>query len=371
MGFVFRAFFAPMARLNNPTGLPTRVPFLFSNMLRKLINEALPDYIVVVFDPSGPTFRDKLFTEYKAQRPAMPEDLSVQLPFVRRMCEAMRLPMMECSGFEADDVIGALAKQAGDHNLDVFIVTSDKDMMQLVGGRVRVLRPGQGTGKPDLVVDSAKVEELMGVPPEKVSDVMALMGDSIDNIPGAKGIGEKGARELIVRFGSAEAALENAARVEGKRSREALLNSREQVLLSKQLAKISGDAPVKLDLPAIKRIEPDCRPLRDLYTELGFTSLLRDLPATATVSTVATDYGILDSPSALRDYLREQPRGRELAVWLALDAGERESEGFGTHDSPAWKFRRSPEWLVPLGAPRKIKEMLAVLREFLDGSITS
>ena len=141
----------------------------------------------------------------------MPDDLSVQLPYVRRMCEAMRLPILEFHGFEADDVIGALAKQGAKKGLDVSIVTSDKDMMQLVGGNVRVLRPGAGPDKTDLIVDAAKVEEIMGVPPEKVADVMALMGDSIDNIPGAKGIGEKGAKELIRRFGSAEAALDRAA----------------------------------------------------------------------------------------------------------------------------------------------------------------
>ena len=148
MGFIFRAFFAPMDRLQNK-GLPTKVPFLFSNMLRRVTKELQPDYIAVVFDPPGPTFRDKLFTEYKAQRPPMPEDLSMQLPFVRRLCEAMRLPIIEVPGYEADDVIGALAQQSGRRNLDVYIVTSDKDMMQLVGGRVRVLRPGQGADKPD------------------------------------------------------------------------------------------------------------------------------------------------------------------------------------------------------------------------------
>ena len=236
MGFVFRAFFAPMARLNSPQGIPTKVPYLFSSMLRKLAKEHAPDYLAVVFDTKEPTFRDKLFDKYKAKRPPMPEDLSVQLPYVRRMCEAMRLPILEFPGFEADDVIGALAKQAAKKGLEVSIVTSDKDMMQLVGGNVHVLRPGAGPNKGDLVVDEAKVEELMGVPPEKVADVMALMGDSIDNIPGAKGIGEKGARELIRRFGSAEAALEHAAEVEGKRYREALENSRDAVLMSKQLA---------------------------------------------------------------------------------------------------------------------------------------
>src|SRR5580700_196361 len=149
MGFVFRAFFAPMGRLNNAAGIPTKVPYLFSNMLRKLVREAQPDYIAVVFDPRGPTFRDKLFTEYKAQRPPMPEDLSIQLPYVRRICEAMRLPTIELSGYEADDVIGALSRQGAERRLDVYIVTSDKDMMQLVGGRVLVLRPGSGPNKGD------------------------------------------------------------------------------------------------------------------------------------------------------------------------------------------------------------------------------
>src|SRR6202030_4339669 len=234
MGFIFRAYFAPMARLNSPQGIPTKVPYLFGNMLRKLAKEHAPDYLAVVFDTREPTFRDKLFDQYKAQRPPMPDDLSVQLPYVRRMCEAMRLPILEFDGFEADDVIGALAKQAAKKGLDVSIVTSDKDMMQLVGGKVRVLRPGGAPDKTDLVVDAAKVEELMGAPPEKVPEIMALMGDSIDNIPGAKGIGEKGARELIRRFGSAEAALAHASEVENKRYREALLNSREQVMLSRQ-----------------------------------------------------------------------------------------------------------------------------------------
>ncbi len=363
MGFVFRAFFAPMARLNSPSGMPTKVPYLFSNMLRKLVREAQPDYIAVVFDPSGPTFRDKLFTEYKAQRPPMPADLSVQLPYVRKICEAMRLPTIEFPGYEADDVIGALAKQAAARHLDVYIVTSDKDMMQLVRGRVLVLRPGAGPNKGDLVVDAAKVEELMGVPPEKVADVMALMGDSIDNIPGAKGIGEKGARELIRRFGSAEAAVERAAEVEGKRYREALINSREQVVLSKQLAVIASDAPIALDLKAVERREPDYAALRDLYAELGFTSLLRDLPSTATVSTVATDYATLDSPAAVREFLDATPREQPIAVWLTLDASERETEGFGSRVaafelSPAPGVARTA-WRDDQGA------MAAALAEFL------
>ena len=364
MGFVFRAFYAPMGRLNSPSGIPTKVPYLFGNMVRKLLKEAQPEYIAIVFDPPGPTFRDKLFTDYKAERTPMPEELSQQLPLVRRLCETLRLPMIESQGYEADDVIGALAHQAEKRDLDVFIITSDKDLMQLVGGRVLVLRPGQGAGKPDLIVDAAKVEELMGAPPEKVPEIMALMGDSIDNIPGAKGIGEKGARELIRRFGSAEAALAHASEVENKRYREALLNSREQVLLSRQLATIAADAPVQLDLDVFSRREPDVGALRALYAELGFSSLLRELPAAAPASApAATDYSVLGSPTAVREFLAAQPPDRELAVWLILDAGERETAGFG---SRATGFEISPQsgtarfaWCDAEG------QMLAALAEFL------
>ena len=366
MGFIFRAYFAPMARLNSPQGIPTKVPYLVGNMLRKIQKEHAPDYLAVVFDTKEPTFRDKLFDKYKAQRPPMPEDLSVQLPYVRRMCEAMRLPVLEFDGFEADDVIGALAKQAAKKGLDVSIVTSDKDMMQLVGGNVRVLRPGGAPDKTDLIVDEAKVEEIMGVPPEKVADVMALMGDSIDNIPGAKGIGEKGAKELIRRFGSAEAALERAKEVEGKRYREALQNSREAVVMSKQLAVIDTNAPVKLVLDDLRASDPDVEALRALYAELGFTSLLRDLPASpaaASARAAKIDSAALESPAALKKYLAAIPRDDETALWLTLAEGAREEEGFG---SQVAVVEISPKPGVSRTALLDAKgEMHAALDEFL------
>ena len=381
MNTIFRAYFAPMTRLNNAQGMPTKVPYLFSNMLRKIIKEYSPDYLAVVFDTREPTFRDKLFDKYKAQRPPMPDDLALQMPYVRRMCEAMRLPILEFDGFEADDVMGALAKQAEKTGLEVSLVTGDKDMMQLVRGKVRVLRPGSGPNKTDLIVDEAKVEEIMGVPPEQVADVMALMGDSIDNIPGAKGIGEKGARELIKRFGSAEAALERASEVEGKRYREALENSREAVLLSKQLAIIDTAAPVKLVLDDLTRRDPDLEALRTLYTELGFTSLLRDLPAATTAGATVDDTAAIDSPAALKKYLKALPRNKEVAVWLTLDPGQRDCEGFGTRVvgveiSPragvartAWLSAEESAFALKSSdaAPPKQDdgEMLAVLREFL------
>jgi len=363
MGYIFRAYHAPMERLRSPEGLPTKVPYVFANMLRRLVKDWQPDYLAVVFDVAAPTFRDKLFAEYKAQRPPMPEDLSMQLPYVRRLCEAMRLPSLEYEGYEADDVIGALARQAAEKGLEVFIVTSDKDMFQLVGGPIRIVRPAQGAAKGDVVVDESKVEDLLGVPPEKVPDVMALMGDSIDNIPGAKGIGDKGARELIQRFGSAEAALEHAAEVENKRYREALASQREQVLLSKQLAKIATDLPVPLELDVLRRRDPDIEALRNLYTELGFTSLLRELPAAAPMESEKRDYKQLDSPEALREFLAAAPREQEIAVWFSLAPGEREQEGFGSRVAA---IELSPQPSVARTAWLDEKEeTLAALRPWL------
>src|SRR6202165_12133 len=290
MAHIYRAFFAPMPqRLTSPGGTPTNVPFLFNNILRRLIKDYQPDYVGIVFDTRQPTFRDKLFEKYKAQRPAMPDELSQQLPYVRRLCEAMRLPILELDGYEADDVIGALAQQAAKKNLDVLLITNDKDMMQLVDRNVRVLRTGPGGAKGDVIVDAARVQEILGVPPEKVVDVMSLMGDTIDNIPGAKGIGEKGATELIQKYGSVEDALEHAAEVSNKRYREALQQQREQVMMSQQLATIATDVPLELDLQALDRREPDVAALATLYRELGFNSLLKELGSEAVASSATAN----------------------------------------------------------------------------------
>jgi len=356
MGYIFRAYHVPMERLRSPQGVPTKVPYIFANMVRRLVKNWEPDYLAVVFDVAKPTFRDRLFAEYKAQRPPMPEDLAAQLPYVRRLCEAMRLPMLELEGYEADDVIGALAEQAAREGLEVFIVTSDKDLLQLVGGHVRVLIPT----KRDLVVDEKKVQELVGVPPEKVVDVMALVGDPIDNVPGAKGIGEKGARELIARFGTAEAALDHASEVQNKRYREALETQRDKVLLSKQLTRIVTDIPVTLELERLRRQEPDRETLVRLYAELGFTSLLRELaPAPAT----QTNYGNLESPAALREFLRGIQPGEAAAIWLELAPDAQEEEGFGSQVAAIELSTRPGTARVAWADDRG--EMLGVLRKWL------
>lgn len=336
MAHIYRAFYAPMMRMSAPSGIPTKVPFLFNNILRRLLKDYRPDYIAIVFDPPGATFRDKLFEKYKAQRAPMPDEMRPQLPYVRRLCEALRLPVVELQGYEADDVIGALAKKAS-KDMEVLIVSNDKDMMQLVGKNVRILRTGSGGAKADVLVDEKKVEEILGVPPERVIDVMSLMGDTVDNIPGAKGIGEKGATELIQKYGTVEGALEHAAEVPNKRYREALQQQREQVMLSKQLATISADAPIKVDLQGLQRKSPDRAALAVLYRELGFTSLLRELGTEAAGSASAPETSASKSAKltpfantgAFRDWLGKLPAEQPVAVWLAVDAGEREVEGFG------------------------------------------
>ena len=339
MAHIYRAFFAPMPqRLTGPGGTPTNVPFLFGNILRRLIKDYEPDYIGIVFDPPGATFRDKLFEKYKAQRQPMPDEMRVQLPFVRRLCEAMRLPILEVQGYEADDVIGAMAVQAAKKNLDVLVISNDKDMMQLVGKNVRTLRTASGGAKADIIVDAKKVEEILGVPPERVIDYMALLGDTVDNIPGAKGIGEKGAAELIKKYGSVEKALDHADEVPNKRYREALQQQREQVMMSKQLATIATDLPLQLDLQALERRDPDVAALRTLYRELGFNSLLKELSAEALASSapasaepsVKADYAAFADVAGFRAYLGKLPAKQPLAIWLNLELGERESEGFGT-----------------------------------------
>jgi DNA polymerase-1 len=338
MAHIYRAFFAPMMRMNAPNGMPTKVPFLFNNILRRILKDYRPEYLGIVFDPSGPTFRDKLFEKYKAHREPMPDEMRVQLPYVKKLCEAMRLPILEMTGFEADDVIGTLAVKAAKNNLEVLIVSNDKDMMQLVGKNVRTLRTGTGGAKADVIVDEKRVEEILGVPPERVIDVMSLMGDTVDNIPGAKGIGEKGATELIQKYGSVESALQHADEVPNKRYREALQQQREQVMMSKQLATISTDVPIELDLHALEMRTPDVAVLADLYRELGFNSLLRELgseafaaaPAAEGVVAEKKDYAELANAGEFREWLKQLPARKPLAIWLTLDMAGRESEGFGT-----------------------------------------
>jgi len=313
MSFIFRAYHAMQRSrpMSTRSGLPTAATYVFVNMIKKLRQDFAPKYFAAVFDVSGEVFRDERartmgklrrwnaksqsfedvsYEGYKAKREAMPEDLRRQIPYIRRALEALRIPILEAEGFEADDVIGTLAREAAEQEHEVFIVSGDKDMMQLVTPSVKVLNPQ----KDNLILDPAKVTEALGVPPEKVVDVMALRGDSVDNIPGAPGIGDKGSVELIKEFGSVEAVLGRAAEVKRKAYRESLEQNRDAVLLSKELVTIDCRVPLPLDLHAMETQEPDLEACRALFTELEFTSMLRDLaPAVG-----GPQAELVDDPSA-------------------------------------------------------------------------
>jgi DNA polymerase-1 len=305
MSFIFRAYHAMQRSrpMSTRSGLPTAATYVFVNMIKKLRQDFTPRYFAAVFDPSGAVFRDEraqtigtlrkwnsksqAFEEvsydgYKAKREAMPDDLRRQIPYIRRSLEALHIPILEVQGFEADDVIGTLAREAADLGHEVFIVSGDKDMMQLVTEHVKVLNPQ----KDNLILDAAKVTEVLGVPPEKVVDVMALRGDSIDNIPGAPGIGDKGSVDLIVEFGSVEAVLDRAAEVKRKSYRESLEQNRDAVRLSKELVTIDCHVPLPLDLKAMETQEPDVEACRSLFSELEFTSMLRELAPSASAPVI-------------------------------------------------------------------------------------
>ncbi len=305
MGFIFRAYHAMQRQrpMSTRSGVPTAAVYVFVNMLNKLRREFDPQYLAAVFDVSSPVFRDERakdlklkkfssatqkfeevdYAGYKANRSEMPLDLVQQVPYIRRALDALRIPILQQEGFEADDVIGTLARQAAEQGHPVYIVSSDKDMMQLVGDNVFVLNPV----KDNLVLDRAGVEAVLGVAPEQVVDVMALRGDTIDNIPGAPGIGDKGSVELIRQYGSVEAALDRAGEIKGKRYRESLLNNRDTVLLSKELVTIHCNVPIELDLEQMQTRAPDIAASRKLFTELEFTTLIKDLGVEETAGPAA------------------------------------------------------------------------------------
>ena len=328
-GLIFRAYYgrakagAPLMRTS--AGMPTEAVYIFSNMMRKLLDDHQPDYLAAVWEGEGPTFRDEIFEDYKANRDETPDDLIRQMPYIDQLLRASRIPVLSAAGYEADDVIGALARQAAAHDVDVYVVSSDKDLTQLVGDRVFVLNPM----KNDLIYDSAKVEEIMGVPPHQIVDLLALKGDSVDNIPGAPGIGDKGARGLIGEYGSVESAIEHAGEVKRKTYRESLRQNREQIMLSKKLATIAVDAPVSLDLEALRVADPDTEALRTVYKELEFNSQLSRLEVA--VPAVTTELRSFAAAGEFQEWLADSVGvGEPLAIAVGLSTpGELDGGGVG------------------------------------------
>ena len=311
-GFLYRAYHA-LPYLSNSKGQATHAVRGVSTMLLKLLREENPAYAAVAWDPPGPTFREEKLPSYKETRPSMPDDLRSQIALVKRVFEALRLPLLEVPGFEADDVLGTLCERMRTEPVEMVLVTGDKDMLQLVGPRVRVLSTN-ARGEP-VWFDEAAVADKWGVAPGQIPDLLALMGDSIDNIPGVPGVGEKTAVKLIGQFGSVERLYENLTLVPGK-VRETLAANRRQALLSRELATVSTRVPIDQGLEAFRRQEPDWERLRALWKELEFDTLLRLLPAQEAPRLTSESLPSLQG-AALQRWLTAVPEDGPVAVdWV-------------------------------------------------------
>ncbi len=274
---IFRAHYAFVNRpMRNSAGLNTSAVFGFTRFLRDIIVREKPRYLGVAFDPKGGNFRHKLYPEYKANRAETPEDIILAVPYIKRILDAMCIPVLEVAGYEADDVIGTLAREASDADFTTFMVTPDKDYGQLVGPRSFIYKQRKG-GEGVEIVDEAAIEAQYGIDdPRLVADILALWGDVSDNVPGVPGIGEKGAMRLVAQWGPVEEILKNASRIGGRVGENLVANS-DQLLLSKRLVTIDTSVPIDFVPSRLEMCDPDCPTLVDIYKELGFATFLREM----------------------------------------------------------------------------------------------
>jgi len=308
----YRSYFAFIRNpLINSKGVNTSAVFGFAQSLLKIVKEYKPDYIAIVFDTKAPTFRHEIFAEYKSTRSKMPEEMAEQLPYLNQVAEGMNLPVLQKEGFEADDLMGTLAKQAAEHGFQTVLVTGDKDFLQLVDKNVIVLNPHRA-GQEMEWIDRAKVEEKFGVPPEKVTDLLALMGDQSDNIPGVPGIGEKTARQLMQKFASLEELLSQPGKVEPKKVRENMEFHADQARLSKRLATIDTSVPIELELEKFRWKEEYGPRLKELFKELELNSLLEQIAKAEKKAEAA--YRLVQNLEELGILIEQIKKKGELAI---------------------------------------------------------
>ena len=314
MASAYRAFYA-IRGLTTSRGFPNNAVFGFIQILRKVLAEYQPDYVAIAGDAKGPTFRHELYKEYKAQRKPMPPDLSVQIPLLKRVAEGYRIPWLELPGYEADDILAWLTLQARGRGVKTYILTGDKDMMQLVDEMVSVISPHKD-GK---IFDAAAVEDHYGIPPSKVGDLLALMGDSSDNVPGVPGVGAKTAVKLLKEYHTLEGVLEHAGEVKNSRVRENLSTYADQARFSRQLVELKTDLPLERKWEDLRVREPDLERLRELFSELEFKKLLQEvLPdESPRISTRR-----LEDADACRELVDDLTRAGEFAIRVR-------SDGFG------------------------------------------
>ncbi len=297
--YFYRAYYAIKA-LSNSKGLPTNAIFGFTNMLLKIIREKKPDGVVVSFDSPVPTERHRIYEEYKAHRPETPSDLVQQIPHIRKIISAFNINIFEIPGYEADDVLGTIARKTASQGINVFIVTGDKDMLQLVDNRIKIYDPMK-----DRVLAEEYIREKFGVGPDRITDFMGLTGDAVDNIPGVKGIGEKTAKELLSDFGSVEQLLDNIDRIKKEKVRRLISENTEMVRLSKKLATLDTAVPVDIDIDTLHMKEPDWSMLLSLFQEYEFSSLMRLIPSGKSVEILHETVLSLDKISEVISHIQD------------------------------------------------------------------
>jgi len=350
--YIYRAYYA-IRHLSSPSGFPTNAIYGFIQMLLKLLKDYDPQHVAVVFDAGRTTFRTEIYPEYKANRAAMPDDLRVQMEPIREVVRAFNIPTLELLGYEADDIIGALAGRFADQGGKVVVVTGDKDLMQIVTDHVTLLdtMKGKESGIPEVV-------ERFGVGPELVTDILGLAGDSSDNIPGVPGIGEKTAAKLIQEFGSLDELLERTAEVKGKNG-EKLREFREQALLSRRLATIDCNVPLEVDLETLIAREPDQETLNSFFKKFGFTSLIKELTGKATLS--PEKYYTVSTAAELETLAAKLEQAGEFAFDLettSLDPRDADIVGlsFSYLDHEAYYIPVGHVTAAPLPVPPKPRE---------------
>ena len=337
--YLYRAFYA-IGHLSNSKGLPTNATYGFIQMLLKVLKEHRPDYLAVIFDSKAPTFRSEVYKEYKANRPAMPELLTPQIPYIKKIIEGYRIALLEMDGYEADDLIGTVAKRL-ESEVDIVIITGDKDILQLVSDRIQIY----DTMK-EKRFGVEEVIERFGVSPDQVVEVMGLSGDAIDNIPGVPGIGEKTAIQLIKTYGSIENLLAHVEEIPRKRLKENLRTHGDLARLSRQLATIHTDVPVNSPLKDFSLSPPDLKSLKEIFKELEFNKLLKELFAEETSLSARRDYRLITDQNELLTLLEDLRRATTFSIDLET-----------TSPYPMWadlvgislSYARHQAFYVPLG----------------------
>jgi len=362
----YRSYYAFIRNpLINSKGENTSAAFGFTNSMMKILREEKPDYIAMVFDTKAPTFRHELFKDYKSTRAKMPEEMVTQLPRIREVVEGMNLPVIEMDGYEADDVMGTLAVQAKKRELEVVLVTGDKDFLQLVNEDIKVLNPRK-SGEEIELIDQNNVANKFGVPAEKVTDVLGLMGDASDNVPGVPGIGEKTAVELVKKFGNLENVLANADKVARKNIRNNLKMHSEIARLSKKLVTIDTSVPYELDLKKFERKEFDLPKLKEVFKELEFTTFLKEITKEETKE--KRRYAWVKNESEFKDFLDDLKKQKEIVLdteTTSLNPVEAELVGL------SFCFKKGEAFYLPLGHEEKkdnldLKVVLNGLKNILE-----